>query len=188
MKIKGTTIPEYSKCVGAKAQDEKMRWNTTKTNNGRNFQYTKFSVIGSFPTDRRNRLGTRPKSACGKSSNCRFSFSTARNAITEVWTSCLLQHTPLLISDGLYQQLNYSLHLVTSSAFIGYGWGSRTFRNITADSIYILVRGWLSMTKLLLEHSWRSHYNYQSHWIRNFRFFFPYFGFLLPLKFGCHCL
>ena len=26
------------KCVGAKAQDEKMRWNTTKTKNGRNFQ------------------------------------------------------------------------------------------------------------------------------------------------------
>ena len=37
----------------------------------------------------------------------------------EVWTSCTLQHPPLLISDGLYQSLNYSLHLVTSSAFIG---------------------------------------------------------------------
>ena len=37
----------------------------------------------------------------------------------EVWTSCILQHTPLLISDGLYQQLNYSLYVVTSSAFIG---------------------------------------------------------------------
>ena len=37
----------------------------------------------------------------------------------EVWMSCILQDTPLLISDGLYQQLNYSLHLVTSSAFIG---------------------------------------------------------------------
>ena len=36
-----------------------------------------------------------------------------------MWTSCILQHTPLLISDGLYQQLNYSLHLVTSLAFIG---------------------------------------------------------------------
>ena len=33
--------------------------------------------------------------------------------------SCILQHTPLLISDGLYQQLNYSPDLVTSSAFIG---------------------------------------------------------------------
>ena len=29
-------------------------------------------------------LCTRPKSACGKSSSCRFSFSAARNAITQV--------------------------------------------------------------------------------------------------------
>ena len=41
------------------------------------------------------------------------------DSVIEVWTSCTLQHTPLLITDGLYQQLNYSLHLVTSSAFIG---------------------------------------------------------------------
>ena len=27
-----------------------------------------------------------------------------------MWTSRILQHTPLLISDGLYQQINYSLH------------------------------------------------------------------------------
>ena len=39
--------------------------------------------------------------------------------MNEVWTSCIMQHTPLLISVGLYQHLNYSLHLVTSSAFIG---------------------------------------------------------------------
>ena len=42
-----------------------MRWNTTKTNHGHNFQYTKL-------TD------TWPKSACGKSSSCGFSFSAAR--------------------------------------------------------------------------------------------------------------
>ena len=41
------------------------------------------------------------------------------NLVIEVWMSCILLHTPLLISDGLYQSLNYSLHLVTSSAFIG---------------------------------------------------------------------
>ena len=41
------------------------------------------------------------------------------NLVIEVWTSCILLHTALLISDGLYQQLNYSLHRVTSSAFIG---------------------------------------------------------------------
>ena len=38
---------------------------------------------------------------------------------SEVWTSCILQHTPLLISDRLYQQLHYSLHPATSWAFIG---------------------------------------------------------------------
>ena len=53
--------------------------------------------------------------------------------------------------------------LSTSSYKLGfyrYGWGSSTFRNTAADSIYILIRGWLSMTQLLLEHSWRSHYNH----------------------------
>ena len=35
----------------------------------------------------------------------------------------------------------------------------------------------------------REEYYYQSHWIRNFPFFFLYFGFLLLLgKFECHCL
>ena len=51
--------------------------------------------------------------------------------------------------------------LATSSYNLGlyrYGWGSRTFRNITTYSIYILIQGWLSMTQPLLEHSWRSHY------------------------------
>ena len=40
------------KCVGAKVQDEKMRWNNTKPNDGRNFQYTKFSGFDLFLTDR----------------------------------------------------------------------------------------------------------------------------------------
>ena len=81
--------------------------------------------------------------------------------IIEVWTSYILQHTPLLISDGLYQELNYSIHLESryKLGFYWYGWRSRTFRNITIDSIYILIQRWLSMTQLLLEHSWRSHYN-----------------------------
>ena len=52
------------KCVGGKAQDEKLRWNTTKTNNGRN-------ILSK-------------KSACGKSSSCRFLFSAKRNAIEYV--------------------------------------------------------------------------------------------------------
>ena len=37
------------KCVDDAAQDEKMSWNTTKTNSACNFQNTKFLV-----TDRRN--------------------------------------------------------------------------------------------------------------------------------------
>ena len=54
------------KSVGARAQDEKLRRNTTKTNNGRNIS------------------GKRPKSACGKSSSCQFLFSAERNAIEYV--------------------------------------------------------------------------------------------------------
>ena len=45
------------KCLGVKTQDkEKMRWIITKTNNGRNVQFTKFSVIDFFLADRRNLL------------------------------------------------------------------------------------------------------------------------------------
>ena len=50
-------------------------------NNGRSFQYTKFSVIDLVFTDKRNNSGKRPKSARGKPSSCRFSFPAARNAI-----------------------------------------------------------------------------------------------------------
>ena len=75
--------PNTNRRVRWRTQDENMRWITTKTNNGPNFQYTKFSVIELVLTDRRNHSGTRPKSACGKSSSGRFSFSAARNAITK---------------------------------------------------------------------------------------------------------
>ena len=47
--------------------------------------------------------------------------------------------------------------LATSSYKLGfyrYGWGSRTFCNITIYSIYILIQGLLTMTQLLLENSW----------------------------------
>ena len=61
----------------------KQALNHHKINNGRNCQYYKFLVIDLGLTDR-NLSGTRPKSACGKSSRCRFLFSVARNAITKV--------------------------------------------------------------------------------------------------------
>ena len=54
-----------------------------KNNNGRNFQFTKFSFIDFVLTDRRSLSGKRPKSASGKSFSCRFSFSAERNANTK---------------------------------------------------------------------------------------------------------
>ena len=60
-----------------------MRRIATKTNNGPNFQYTKFSFIELVLIDRRNHPGKRPKSARGKSSRDRFSFLAARYAITK---------------------------------------------------------------------------------------------------------
>ena len=57
--------------------------NDYKNNNGRNFQFTKFSFIEFVLTDRGGLSGNRPKSASGKSSSCRFSFSAERNANTK---------------------------------------------------------------------------------------------------------
>ena len=51
------------KCVGIMAEDKKMSWIIKKTNSGRSFQCTKFSVIDFVHTDRRNFSGTRQKSA-----------------------------------------------------------------------------------------------------------------------------
>ena len=65
-----------------------LRWKNTlnhdhKNNYGRNFRFTKFSLIVFVLTNRRSLSGKRPKSASGKSSNCRFSFSAERNANTK---------------------------------------------------------------------------------------------------------
>ena len=55
-----------------------MRWIFTKTNYGRTFQSTKFTVIHFFLTERRNLLRY-----CGKSFSCGFSCSDARNVTTK---------------------------------------------------------------------------------------------------------
>ena len=65
-----------------------LRWKNAlnhdyKNNNGRNFQFKKFSFIDFVLTDRRSLSGKRPKSASGKSSSCRFSSSTERNTNTK---------------------------------------------------------------------------------------------------------
>ena len=62
------------KRVRDKAQDEKMRRTIIETDNERNFLFTKFSVVDFFLIDKEVFSCTRPKSACGKSPSCRFSF------------------------------------------------------------------------------------------------------------------
>ena len=54
-----------------------------KNNSGRNFRFTKSSFIDFVFTVRRSLSRKRPKSAGGKSSGCRFSFSDERNANTK---------------------------------------------------------------------------------------------------------
>ena len=78
------------KCVSAKAQDENIHWNTSKTNN-----CTKFSIIDLVLIYTRNLSGTRPKPASSKSASYQFSISATRNAITkatEYPTFCFLLH------------------------------------------------------------------------------------------------
>ena len=67
---------EIEKSVG-----EKNVLKQYKTNNGHNFQHTKFSVTDFGLTNRRNLSVTQPRSACGKSFSSRFSSSATRNAI-----------------------------------------------------------------------------------------------------------
>ena len=57
--------------------------NTNKTNNDRNFQFTKSSFIDFVLTDRRSLSSKRPKSASDKSSSFQFSFSVEKNANTK---------------------------------------------------------------------------------------------------------
>ena len=72
-------------CVGGRwLLRWKNAWNHDyKNSNGRNFQFTKFSFTDFFLADRRSLSGKRQKSASGKSSSCRFSFSAERNTDTK---------------------------------------------------------------------------------------------------------
>ena len=80
MKIIELTIVQ---CVCAKVRDGKMLNHNYKNNNGHNFQFTKFSFNDFALTDRGSLLSKRLKSACGKSSSCRFSVTAARYSITK---------------------------------------------------------------------------------------------------------
>ena len=58
------------------------------------------------------------------------------NLVIEVWTSCILLHTPLLISDGLYQQQKL---LATSSYKLGfYRYGRGFTRSVTLQQILFI--------------------------------------------------
>ena len=71
-------------CVSANPSDGKMRRiMITKTKMVVIFQFSKFSFIEFVLIERRSLSGKRPKSARGKSSSCRFSFSAERNANTK---------------------------------------------------------------------------------------------------------
>ena len=71
------------KCVSIRLKIKKTPRIITKTTVGVIFNIQKLSVIDFVLTDTRNLPGKRPKSACGKSSNCRFLFSAARISITK---------------------------------------------------------------------------------------------------------
>ena len=72
------------RCVCANPSDGKMRRiMITKTKMVVIFQFSKFSFIEFVLIERRSLSGKRPKSARGKSSSCRFSFSAERNANTK---------------------------------------------------------------------------------------------------------
>ena len=69
---------KIAKCVDAKAQHEKMRRNTTKTNHRHKLQYTKFSVIDFVLTNKGNFLDTGPKIGLWQIFHLSFSFSASR--------------------------------------------------------------------------------------------------------------
>ena len=80
MKIIELTIVQ---CVCAKVRDGKMRWiMITKTTMGIIFNLQNSHLMTDL-TDRGSLLSKRLKSACGKSSSCRFSVTAARYAITK---------------------------------------------------------------------------------------------------------
>ena len=101
------------KCVGS-----------LQKQNRRSFQYTKFSVIDFVLIDRRNLLGTQPKSACSKSSSTRFSFSAARNAITK---------TTKYVTFGFYVRILVFSPLERTLSVSYSGHNPRKFRQTTLD-------------------------------------------------------
>ena len=103
-----------------------------KNNYGRNFQFTKFTFIDFVLTDSRSLSGKRPKSASGKSSSCRFSFSDERNANTKAteyatfdFYFSLLSHRLLVLIRPLSVFAN--LALISRFTRITFNWKEGIF-------------------------------------------------------------
>ena len=80
-----------------------------KNNDGRNFQFTKFSFIDFVLTDRRSPSGEQPKSAIGKSSSCRFSFSLSVSGVFSRNYSIINSYYTYRIRRPLREHRNYIL-------------------------------------------------------------------------------
>ena len=114
-----------------------LRWQNVlnhdyKNNYGRNFQFTKFTFIDFVLTDSRSLSGKRPKSASGKSSSCRFSFSDERNANTKAteyatfdFYFSLLSHRLLVLIRPLSVFAN--LALISRFTRITFNWKEGIF-------------------------------------------------------------
>ena len=73
------------------------------------FNIQKLSVIDFVLTDTRNLPGKRPKSACGKSSNCRFLFSAARISITKAAEYVALDFFRILVFFPFYESFDVTV-------------------------------------------------------------------------------
>ena len=84
-----------------------------KDNSGRNFQFAKFLFIDVVLTDRRIISSKQPKSASGKSSSCRFSFSSERNANTKATEYVTFGFSfSILVSFPFWESLHLSLSAI----------------------------------------------------------------------------
>ena len=97
------------KCVSVRLKIKKTRWIISKTTVSVIFNIQKLSVIDFVLTDRRNLPGKRPKSACGKSSTCRFLFSAARISITKAAEYVTLGFFRILVFFPFYESFDVTV-------------------------------------------------------------------------------
>ena len=111
-----------------------LRWKNAlnhdnTNNNGRHFQFTKFSFIDFVLTDRGSLSGKRPILASEKSSSCRFSFSAERTANIKAaeyviqWISQQpLKSSEFSVSRHIYRKANPPHHRSLPFSVSGQHW------------------------------------------------------------------